>query len=282
MVIRSLLNDTVAELKNHNIENAIFDANLIVRNVLGLKPIDMVLSYSKEVSAEHVEKVKEYTKRRCENEPLQYILGTQEFMGIEFKVKEGVLVPRADTETLVESVLGTGKGANILDICTGSGCIALSIAKFNKNAHVIGVDISENALEVAEENAKNLELTDRVRFYKLDIMNEIPKGIFDIVVSNPPYIVKKEIDKLQNEVKLYEPHIALDGGEDGLDFYRRIIEIAPVFLQENGKLYFEVGYEQAKIVSDMMKEKFTDIEIKKDLCGIDRVVIGKIRGGRSF
>ena len=277
MVIRDLLTDTVNMLKDSDVENALFDANLIVRTVLELKPIDLVLAYDKEVSKDMEEKVSEYAKRRCLHEPLQYIIGTQEFMGIEFKVRPGVLIPRADTETLVEAVLENNVGMNILDVCTGSGCIALSLAKFNKNAYVTGVDISDDALSLANENLNLLEAQERVKFLKLDIMKQVPNGIYDVIVSNPPYIRREEIEALQAEVSLHEPHLALDGGMDGLDFYKRIITIAPMLLQENGKLYFEVGYDQSEAVSELMKKGFCDIKIKKDLCGISRVVYGKKR-----
>ncbi len=276
MVIRKLLEEALNTLRKSEIENAMFEANLIVRTVLELSPIDMVLSYKKEVEEDKIKRVCEFLKRRSEGEPLQYILGVQEFMGLEFLVNPDVLVPRADTETLVEAVLSQNKGMNILDICTGSGCIALSIAHFNKNAFVIGLDISDEAIALAEKNAQKLGLSKRVRFEKRDILSDMPNGVFDVVVSNPPYIKTKEIATLQKEVRLYEPHIALDGGEDGLDFYRRIIKISPMLLQKGGKLFLEVGYDQAKEVSDMMKENFQNIKIIKDLCGIQRVVKGEV------
>jgi len=240
MVIRELLHEIIQDFKKNNIENSVFEANLIVRTVLKLSPIDMVLSHEKEVEEKQEKAIREYEKRRILGEPMQYILGTQEFMGLEFIVDKNVLVPRADTETLVEEVLKENKGMNVLDICTGSGCIGLSIAHYNKKAFVLGLDISEAALQVAEKNAEKLKLSDRVRFEKTDILSQTPSGVFDVIVSNPPYIESAEIEKLQVEVKGHEPHIALDGGADGLDFYRRIINIAPKLLQEKGKLYFEV------------------------------------------
>lgn len=272
MVIRELLNEAIKILKDADTENAVFDANQIVKQVLGLNPIDMVLSYQKEAEEDKISQVREMAKRRAAKEPLQYILGVQEFMGLEFAVNENVLIPRADTETLVEAVLGINCGMNVLDICTGSGCIALSIAHYNKKAYVLGLDISEKALETAEENAKKLNLTERVRFEKKDILNEIPKGTFDIVVSNPPYIEHDIVDTLDVEVKMHEPHLALDGGADGMDFYRRIIEIAPCILKEKGKIYFEVGYNQADAVGELLKKDFINIGTIKDLCGVNRVV----------
>lgn len=276
MVIRELVRECIAELRNSNIENPVFDANLTVRTVLGLEPIDMVLERDKEVSESDESRIRRFCARRCKNEPLQYILGVQEFMGLEFFVDRNVLVPRADTEALVEAVLTDKRGMNVLDICTGSGCIALSIAHFNKNAFVTGLDISENALAVAKKNAEKLKLSNRVKFEKCDITKEFPRGCFDVIVSNPPYIETGEIEKLQKEVKLYEPHIALDGGADGLVFYRRISEIAPAMLQEHGRLYFEVGYNQAEAVEDiMLKSGLKNVIRIKDLCGVDRVLCGE-------
>lgn len=277
MVIRDVLGETVNMLKKGLIDNALFEANLIVRTVLNLKPIDVVLEGDKNVSAELENEIFGFARRRCMNEPLQYILGSQEFMGIEFKVSPDVLIPRADTETLVECVLENNVGMNILDICSGSGCIALSLAKFNKNAYVTGVDISDAAISLSNENLEMLNLQNRVKFVKTDILREIPNGVYDVIVSNPPYIKSSEIDALQDEVKLHEPHLALDGGEDGLLFYRRIIDIAPTLLQENGRLYFEVGYDQSEDVAQLMTEQFCDVGMRKDLCGVNRVVYGKKR-----
>lgn len=280
MVIRDIIGVCSERLKQHNIENAVFDSHLIVRTVLNLKPIDVVLSHQKSVDEKDAEKIFEYCDRRCKNEPLQYILGTQEFMGLEFEVSRDVLIPRADTETLVEAVTEERRGMNVLDICTGSGCIAISIAHYNKNAFVTGLDISLPALDTAKRNAVKNGVGERVRFEKCDIMNGIPNGIFDVIVSNPPYIETAEIDSLQKEVCMHEPRIALDGGGDGLDFYRRITAVAPSLLQSGGSLYFEVGYNQAEAVRQLMENSgFEDIRIIKDLCGIQRVVCG--RGGEK-
>lgn len=275
MVIRAVLNQVLNILKSANVENAVFEANLIVRTVFDLSPIDIVLSYKNEAQSDLATRCLEYANRRAEGEPLQYILGVWEFMGLEFSVNPDVLIPRADTETLVETLLKHRGGMNLLDICSGSGCIALSAAHYNKNIHAVGLDISTAAITLAEKNAEKLNLNDRVRFLQSDIMSDIPSGIFDVIVSNPPYIKHNLIDGLQNEVKLHEPHIALDGGADGLDFYRRIVDIAPRLLCEYGELYFEIGYDQADEVSHMMSSAFTDISVIKDLGGNDRVVFGK-------
>lgn len=276
MVIRELTAACVKQLRDNNIENAVFEAHLIVRTVLGLEPIDLVIGSQKTVTEADKERAFSFIKRRLDNEPLQYILGVWEFMGLEFEVNENVLVPRADTEVLVEEVLKQSGGMNVLDICSGSGCIALSVAHFNGNAYVTGVDISVEALKLSERNAEKLKLSERVRFERCDIMTEIPRGVYDVVVSNPPYIETGEIDKLQKDVKDFEPRIALDGGADGLDFYRRICSISDKLLQKNGRLCFEVGYAQAAAVEALMRENgLKNIKRIKDLCGAERVVCGE-------
>ena len=273
MVIRELIKECVGKLKDSNIENAVFDANLIVRTYLGLKPIDIVLEGGRKVSDGDTEKIRSLCRRRCQREPLQYILGVWEFMGLELEVNKGVLVPRADTEVLAETVLSENKGMNVLDICSGSGCIALSIAHYNSSAFVTGIDISDSALELSRRNAEKTELSKRVRFEKCDILNEIPDGVYDVIVSNPPYIETAKIDKLQKEVSFYEPRIALDGGEDGLLFYRRICSVAPKLLQQHGKIYFEVGHSQADAVERLMADAgLKNIGRIKDLCEVERVL----------
>ncbi len=274
MVIRDLLRETSYNLSS--IENHLFETHLIVRSVLGLSPIDLVLAHDKPVTEKQINEVRSMVLRRLRGEPLQYIMGTQEFMGLEFKVNKDVLVPRADTETLVETVLEYlgGRGASVLDIGCGSGCIGLSIAHCNKRVYLRGVDISEGAVLTSQENAKNLDLFDRTAFICADIMKEHICGKYDVIVSNPPYIKTEQIECLQREVRDYEPKLALDGGIDGLDFYIHIIEIAPKLLNEGGLLAFEVGEGQAQEVSRLMRKDFKNITVKKDLCGIERVVTG--------
>ena len=275
MVIRGVLNKTIDTLKNAGIENAVFEANLIIKTVFELSPIDVVLSYNKTAPDALAKKAAEYAERRASGEPLQYILGVWEFMGLEFLVSPNVLIPRSDTETLAEAVLSRKGGMNLLDICSGSGCIALSIAHYNKNTYALGLDISSDAVELSKKNAKKLGLDNRVKFERADIMSDIPHGVFDVIVSNPPYIRRDVIGTLQAEVRLHEPHLALDGGEDGLDFYRRIIDIAPRLLNENGELFLEIGFDQADDVTALMQASFSDISVIKDLCGNDRVARGR-------
>lgn len=275
MVTRKVLTDLSEALRDAGVDNALFEANLLLRDKLKLSPLDLVLSYQKEVSEADLKALQEAIERRISGEPMQYILGTQEFMGLEFKVTPDVLIPRADTETLVEAVLSENHGMNVLDLCTGSGCIAVSIAHFNRNAYVHGVDISENALKIAEENAEKNKVSERVRFSRMDILKEIPNGVYDVIVSNPPYIEHDVIPTLQKEVVVHEPHLALDGGADGLDFYRRIAEIAPKLLQQGGMIYLEVGHTQAKAVAELLENAGLKTAVIPDLCGVDRVVTGR-------
>lgn len=213
-------------------------------------------------------------ERMAQGEPLQYVLGEQEFMGCVFSVDARVLIPREDTAALVQCAaewIGE-KPIRVLDIGTGSGAIAIMVKKLCKNASVTAVDISTGALEVAQENAKALGA--HVRFVHSDLFAQLPGETFDVIVSNPPYIRSKEVAQLQREV-LSEPHNALDGGEDGLDFYRSIIEAAGDHLTPGGMLCFEVGYDQAQDVQNEMKNKgFSGTGTREDLNGIERVVYG--------
>lgn len=277
MVIRELLTETVKAL--NGIDNYMFEAHLIVRTVLGMSPMDLVLSHQKEVEEDKLEVISDYVKRRISGEPLQYILGTQEFMGIEFEVAKEVLIPRADTETLVEAVLRhlAKNGASVLDIGSGSGCVGLSVAYHNKRVLLRGIDVSDYALELSKRNAKRLGLADRTDFVRADILTDNLSGKYDVIVSNPPYIRTDVIPTLMDEVQFFEPHLALDGGEDGLKFYSVITEKATKLLNEKGLLAFEIGYDQGVAVSALMSEKFDSVQVIKDLAGNDRVVTGILK-----
>lgn len=277
MVIGEIIKEAVGRLKESGSDNAMFEAHLIVRTVLDMSPLDIVLNKKNKVKKADEKKIFEYIDRMANNEPLQYVLGNQEFMALTFKVTPDVLIPRADTETLVEALIEKfkNKGASVLDIGVGSGCIGISLAVYNKRMYVRGFDISEKALAVAKENAEANGVADRVVYEKFDILKDSMYGRYDLIVSNPPYIETDVIPTLDDNVKNYEPHLALDGGADGLMFYRRITDIAPSALAENGVLAFEVGHTQAQTVADMMEKDFKNIEIINDLCGIARVVIGE-------
>lgn len=223
------------------------------------------------------EQEKEYMallEKRAERIPLQYITGEQDFMGLTFKVNPGVLIPRQDTETLVEEALkAVTPGMEVLDLCTGSGCIAVSLAKFVPGAKVQGVDISPEALKVSEENARRNGVN--VHFFLSDMFGQV-EGKFDMIVSNPPYIPTGEIQGLMPEVKDFEPHLALDGKEDGLWFYRILAGEGKKYLKPRGMLMVEIGCDQGKDVSRIFKDNgYCDIKVRKDLAGLDRVVTGK-------
>ena len=224
------------------------------------------------------EQEKEYElvlRKRAEHVPLQYITGEQEFMGLPFRVNPSVLIPRQDTETLVEEALKVVKsGMKVLDLCTGSGCILISILSKVSNVEGHGVDISKQALIVAKENAKLNDVA--VTFEKSDLFEAVD-DTFDVIVSNPPYIPTEDIVTLMPEVAHFEPMQALDGKEDGLYFYRKIIKECKQYLNTNGVILFEIGHNQANDVTQMLQEAgFQEIRVVKDLAGNDRVVIGKV------
>ena len=242
------------------------------------------------------EKQKEFEtalSRRAGREPLQYITGVQEFMGMEFQVDPHVLIPRQDTETLVEAVLSENKDPelSILDMCTGSGCIAISLARLGGYKKVGAADISREALKRAEKNAELLlppegvssEPKQMLRFRESDMFSAFDPVTekFDVIVSNPPYIPSRVIEGLEPEVKNFEPRNALDGTEDGLFFYRCLAESCGRFLRENGKVYFEIGHDQGEAVSSLLKTHgFSDTRVIKDLTGKDRVVCGRYQAAQ--
>lgn len=220
-----------------------------------------------------------FVEKRAQRIPLQHLTGTQEFMGLEFRVNEHVLIPRQDTEVLVETALEVCRKEQmgeirLLDMCTGSGCILLSLLHELKPRTVtgVGVDLSKEALCVAERNAEKLKID--AEFLESDLFENV-KGTYDVIVSNPPYIRTSVIETLQEEVKDHDPYLALDGKEDGLYFYRRIIEQAPAYLKKKGWLLFEIGSDQGEDVKNLMEQAgYTGVSVKKDLAGLDRVVFG--------
>lgn len=275
MVVSRLRSEVRKQLKENGHE-----ADWIISHATGMSQSDFVMN-PREVTDDEMQKINEIITRRNSGEPLQYILGYTEFMGMTFKVNEDTLIPRQDTETLVETVV-TGLGSKkvrVLDIGTGSGCIGISIAKLCPNAEVVLLDYSDAILSVAKENAELNGVN--VEFIRCDILEEIPKGEYDIIVSNPPYIETDVIFSLDNIVSSYEPVEALDGGFDGLMFYRRIIEeVAKEILKEDGEVAFEICYTQGDDVSEMLREEdFSNIKVLRDPCGNDRVVTARLRSG---
>ena len=253
------------------------DSRLIFEYIAGIDRVKLTLEGDRELEPGVEEKLKAALDKRLTHMPVQYITGYQNFMGLEFMVSKDVLIPRMDTETLVEEVLRLGlSNVRVLDICTGSGCILLSILKYVYGSSGVGVDISDGALGVAEANSEALGID--ATFIKSDMFENIPKDErFDIVVSNPPYIRSDVIGTLMSEVKDYEPLLALDGSEDGLKFYRIIADRAPEYLNNGGMLFLEIGYDQGAEVSALLSAAgFMDVEVIKDLSGLDRVVSGRI------
>lgn len=271
---RKLLTKAANILKDANIENIEYDIKTILRDTFDIDynkfVIDMDNEFETDKSLEY-EFISRIEKRK-KHIPLQYIINKQNFYGLDLYVNESVLIPRYDTENIVDCIVKDFEGSkdiSVLDLCTGSGCIAISLKK-NGFEKVFALDISDKALEVAKHNAyiHNADIT----FIKSDLYKELPNDIrFDLIVSNPPYIRSGEIEKLDDEVKDFEPKLALDGGKDGLDFYKKILNLSKDFINKNGSLYFEIGYDQAKDVVDLAKkEGYYNIKIIKDLSGKDR------------
>ena len=261
------------------VPDAELDARLLLECVCKTDRQAMLLAPECVLTGEEEMRYRDVIAKRAQRIPLQHITGTQYFMGLEFAVDGRVLVPRPDTEILVEEVLKDGAaGAKVLDLCTGSGCILLSILKYSNSACGTGTDLSEEALAVAQANAERLEIP--AAFYRGDLFAALPeteKG-FDIIVSNPPYIETAEIDTLMPEVREHDPYMALDGGTDGLDFYRRIIAEAPQYMAAEGRLYLEIGCTQASAVEALMKKQgYMEIRTIKDYAGLDRVIAGVYR-----
>lgn len=278
MKINDLIKVGVKSLKEKEIEEPILKMRLLIASVLNRSKEYIIAHGENEIDSLKLEEIYNKMKMLEEYVPIQYITNKQEFMQLNFFVNENVLIPRSDTEILVEEIIENykNKEVKILDLCTGSGCIAISLKKYIENSKVYAIDISEKALNIAKQNAINNE-TD-ITFIKSDIFSNIKEEKFDIIVSNPPYIKTEVIKKLDKEVKK-EPLIALDGGNDGLYFYKKIIEEGYKFLNEEGKIFFEIGYDQKEDIINLINNnnKYELIKTKKDLGNNDRIiVIGKV------
>ncbi|KGN02551.1 SAM-dependent methyltransferase [Clostridium novyi A str. 4570] len=269
-------------LKKENIDTYMLDAQLLLQKVLKKDKLFIILNRNETLSKDEEEEFLKLINLRKDKMPVKYILGECEFMGLNFYVKEGVLIPRADTEILVEEVIKEIKENNynrICDVCCGSGAIGVSIGKYIENSTVDCYDISDIAIEVTGKNIERFLLNDRVTVEKSDLLTVAIKQNkkFDVIVSNPPYIKEEVIPTLMEDVKDYEPYIALCGGIDGLDFYRKITVQSLEILESNGLLAFEIGYDQGEAVKELLIENgFTDVRVINDLAGLNRVVIGKI------
>ncbi len=278
MTYEEALRQGKRELRESGIRDADMDAWLLINHLTGKDRTFFLVHGQQEMPEGQQRDYKERIRLRKEHVPLQLITGETEFMGLPFYVNDSALIPRIDTEFLTEEVLKElGDGAGVLDLCTGSGCILLSLMCLRNGIRGVGSDISKEALDLAGKNAVHLaklgKLKGKADFLQSDLFEEL-RGRFDIIVSNPPYIRTEQIDTLEDEVRLYEPRIALDGTADGLEFYRRIAKEAGDYLNENGKMFLEIGYDQGNEVSEILKAQgYRNIEIRKDYSGNERVAV---------
>ena len=277
-------------LKRFKVSEAKIDAEYLLSHILKCKRQELYLNSERQLTNNEINIYKGFIQRRSKREPIQYIIGEEEFRGLIFKVTRDVLIPRPETELLVEEAVKIireqGSGANgqgssvIVDLCAGSGCIAVSVAKEIEGCRVYATDISEKALSVAKENAERNGVENKITFLQGSFFEPLKNlGLeekIDIILSNPPYVSKRDMEKIQPEIKEYEPQIALYGGEDGLDSYRKIIPEAFAYLKKGGCLILEIGYGQAEAINELFAQypAYGEIEIIKDLSGIERVVKG--------
>ena len=278
MTYRECYEQGCRTLQAAGIEETALDARLLLEAVCGTDRNDLLVHGEQQVAPEAEEKYLNWIRQRAEHIPLQQLTGEQGFMGLTFNVNEHVLIPRQDTEILVEEVLKElHDGMRVLDMCTGSGCILLSLLHYSNDCEGLGVDLSAEALEVAGRNVLKVltpEKAEHAHFLQSDLFEKV-EGKFEIIVSNPPYIASAEVEKLMPEVRDHEPRMALDGTEDGLHFYRRIIEEAGKHLVSSGMLFFEIGYDQGQAVSELMREHgYREVQVVQDYAGLDRVVFG--------
>lgn len=276
-----------SELEQAGIGEFDLDARLLLEFICNTNRNTLLVYGDREVTSEEEKGYREAIALRGSRIPLQHITGVQEFMGLEFKVNKHVLCPRQDTECLVEEVMRyLHDGNRILDMCTGSGCILLSLLHYSNHCSGIGADISKEALTVAAENTEKIAAMKRpnpwdektIELIHSDLFSNVPEEKFDIIVSNPPYIASAVIPTLMEEVRVHEPMSALDGMEDGLFFYRKIVAESRNYLVKEGMLFFEIGHDQGQVVADMMKKSgFMEVTVVKDFAGLDRVVYGSYR-----
>lgn len=276
MTIKQTLEYAIKILKDNNIEDSNIKAKCLLTYVLAKPKEYLIINSEKELTSEKESEFNKYIEELLNGKPLQYITKRQEFFGIQFYVDENVLIPQPDTEILVEEVIEIAKRENkkrILDICTGSGCIAISLSENLNNANITATDISKTALEIAKRN----DIKRKVIFKQSDMFENLIDEKFDIIVSNPPYIETKVIEVLNKDVR-QEPKLALDGGDDGLKFYRDIAGNAHKYLNNNGYLCLEIGEDQKEeVIKLLVENNFQDIYCKKDLDGNDRVIIAKCK-----
>ncbi len=283
MRVVDLLNWSANHLKNHGVDNPRLEAELLLGYCMGMEREKLYIHLNDSIDGDIIERFYTKLERRKKGEPLQYILGQKEFWSINIKLNSKVFIPRPETELLVEEALLISQKAQdrrnlkILEIGTGSGAIVIALAKELRNVSLIATDISWDAISLAKENAMLAGVGEKILFIKCDLFEAIRPldgGYFDMIISNPPYIKRSDIQRLQKEVRDYEPIQAIDGGEDGLDFYRRIIGQSSLYLRDGGWLLLEMGHGQAGPIMDLIKDNkfFKKIDIIKDLSGIERVL----------
>ena len=263
--------------ERHGIDTPRIDAEVILMHVLNKDRIHIYTEFDKPLQQDELSRLHDAVKRRAEREPVAYITGHREFMGMPFAVTHDVLIPRPDTEILVEKAvarLNKMESPVFLDIGTGSGAIALAVLHFVPSAKAVLVDVSSAALRIAAENAAALGLSERAEFIESDLFAGLDDRVFDAILSNPPYIPDGDIAGLAPEVRDYEPHMALAGGADGLDFYRRIIDETPGHLESDGFMSFEAGIDEAEPIAELLRAKGFEVSTARDLAGIERVVTG--------
>ena len=275
VLVRDFVKENIDKLDAAGISDASVDVWLLLEHFANIKKSDYFADQAMTISTTAQDRIVEAVEKRAKHIPIQHVIGQTEFMGLTFKVNDKVLVPRLDTEILVDEVVKyVGDSfAKVLDMCTGSGCIAITVSDMCDNASVVGSDISKEALEVAKENNEK-NCTD-VEFIESDLFENVD-ALFDVIVSNPPYIKTEEIEELMDEVKFHDPRLALEGGEDGLRFYRKIIKESNNYLKVDGMIFFEIGFDQAEDVSKLLEENgYKNIVVKKDMAMNDRVVYAK-------
>lgn len=277
MKAKEMLTWTEKQLSQAGIEEAAWESKILLEWIFGIDRTEYYMNPDQMLEKEAIARLKSVVEKRTQHVPLQYLMGSCEFMGYEFLVDDRVLIPRQDTECLVEEAchcLKSMQEKRVLDLCCGSGCIGISIKKLCPDAEVTLADISADALCVAKTNAEKLNA--EVTFVQGDLFAPLADAVYDCIVSNPPYIATEEIETLMPEVRDHEPRLALDGSEDGLKFYRKIVADARAHLKEGGQLLFEIGMEQGGSLREIFEENgYIEIEIKKDLAGLNRIAAGR-------
>ena len=270
-------------LQKKGVESPRANAEILLAEILNCKRLELYLAFDKPLAENEVQVYREAIRKRGLRIPLQYIVGNVEFYGLKLIVNENVLIPRPETELLVEKIINDSDKSNnlkILDIGVGSGNISLSISKNLPNSKVVAIDISKTALDVANQNAEINSLQDRIEFRLFDIMNDNLNslGKFDLIVSNPPYVSENDYESLEPELKNHEPKIALTDNSNGISFYKHIVEASDQLLKKPGKIYFELGIDQSAQVQEYFKQNnFTNIKITKDYSGIERIICGELK-----